>query len=150
VSPRRLNRCAIAAVVACVAWLTAADTARASDVEDPVSAPAGALTSGGTFYVTWASDPDPIPLNELFKIRFRVHRADDRRSLVPRAVVTATAWMPEHNHGSTLQPRIESHADGTATGEGFLLHMQGRWELRVGVALDGQMERATFELLIEP
>ena len=67
-----------------------------------------------------------------------------------RAVVTANAWMPEHNHGTALQPRVESHGDGTATGEGFLLHMQGRWELRVGVAVDGQMERATFGFLIEP
>ena len=140
---------AIVAVVACVLWCGAA-TGRAADAEAPAGAPAGAVTSGGSFYVTWTADPDPIPLNELFRIRFAVHRADDRGTPVPHAFVTASAWMPEHNHGTTLQPRVESHGDGTATGEGFLLHMQGRWELRVGVALDGQMERATFELLIEP
>lgn len=139
--PRK--HCVAVAAAACMAWLLVAGTARAGE-------PPGAVTSGGSFYVTWTSDPDPVPLNELFRIRFRVHRADDRGTLVPRAFVTASAWMPEHNHGTTLQPRIESHGDGTATGEGFLFHMQGRWELRVGVALDGQMERATFELLIEP
>jgi hypothetical protein len=143
--PGLLQRCAIVAMVACLAW-----NVTAGELEKPESAPNGALTSGGTFYVTWSPDPDPIPINELFKIRFEVYRADDRRSLVPRAVVTANAWMPEHNHGTSLQPRVESHGDGTATGKGFLLHMQGRWELRIGVALDGQMERATFGFLIEP
>lgn len=131
------------AFVVGMAWLLVAGTARAGEAS-------GAVTSGGSFYVTWTPDPDPVPFNELFRIRFEVHRADDRGTLVPRAFVTASAWMPEHNHGTTLQPRVESHGDGTATGEGFLLHMQGRWELRVGVALDGQMERATFELPIEP
>lgn len=144
-----MRRPVILAVV-CMIWLSGATAGRAADENAPAGAPAGAVTSGGTFYVTWITDPDLIPLNEMFRIRFEVHRADDRGSLVPRAFVTASAWMPEHNHGTTLQPRVESHGDGTATGEGFLLHMQGRWELRVGVALDGQMERATFELLIEP
>lgn len=136
-------RAAIAAVMVCAAWLNAASAADAEKA-------AGVLTSGGSFYVTWTAEPDPIPLNEVFTIRFQVHRADDHGALVPRAVVTASAWMPEHNHGTTLQPRLQSHGDGTATGEGFLLHMQGRWELRVGVALDGQMERATFAFVIEP
>jgi hypothetical protein len=49
-----------------------------------------------------------------------------------------------------LQPHVESHGDGTATASGFLLHMQGEWELRVGVAADGQMERATFTIQLEP
>jgi hypothetical protein len=140
----------LVAVVACLVWWNGTGTAHAADRDTPAATPAGAVTTGGSFFVTWTSDPEPVPLNELFRLRFKVYRADDRGSLVPRAFVTASAWMPEHNHGTTLQPRVESHGDGTATGEGFLLHMQGRWELRVGVALDGQMERATFEVLIEP
>lgn len=113
-------------------------------------APRGALTSGGSFYVTYLPDPDPIPLNEMFEIRFEVTRADDRGQRVAGAVVTADAVMPLHKHGMNLQPRVESRGDGTATGRGFLLHMEGQWELRVGVAVAGQMERATFEILLEP
>lgn len=141
-----MTRRPLAAVVLAAVWLGVIDPAAAGEVDRA----AGAVTSGGSFYLTWVPDPAPIPLNELFEIRFRVWRADDRSALVPRAVVTANAWMPEHKHGTTLQPQVDSHGDGTATGRGFLLHMEGRWELRVGVALDGQMERATFELDIEP
>ena len=137
-------------LVACTAWLTAAGNVLAVDVEDKVSALRGALTTNGAFYVTWTSDPDPIPLNEMFEIRFRVVRANDRQALVPGAVVTASAWMPVHNHGTTLQPQVESAGDGTATARGFLLHMQGQWELRVGVAVNGQMERATFDIQLDP
>jgi hypothetical protein len=115
-----------------------------------VSVSNGALTSESNYYVTWVAEPDPIPLNEMFALRFRVARAADHGTLVTGAVVIASAWMPLHNHGMSLQPQIESHGDGTATGRGFLLHMPGLWELRVAVMVDGQMERATFRIDLEP
>jgi hypothetical protein len=114
------------------------------------SASSAALTSESNYYVTWVAVPDPIPLNEMFELRFRVASASDHDRLVRGAVVTASAWMPLHNHGMSLQPQIESHGDGTATGHGFLLHMPGVWELRVAVMVDGQMERATFRIDLEP
>ncbi len=110
----------------------------------------GALTSAGSFYVEWWAEPAPVPLNEVFEIHFRVSLPEDHATAVEGAVVTASAWMPEHNHGTTLEPEVESHGDGTATGRGFLLHMEGRWELRVGVAAQGQMERAVFALELGP
>ena len=70
--------------------------------------------------------------------------------LVSGAVVTASARMPEHQHGTNLQPRITSHGDGTATGVGFLWHMEGKWELRVGVASGGKMEWTVFPFELEP
>jgi hypothetical protein len=106
----------------------------------------GAATSGGSFYVEWWTEPAPVPLNEMFEIHFRVLEPGDHQTLVDGAVVTADAWMPEHNHGTPLQPRIESPGDGTATGRGFLLQMEGHWELRVGVAAGGRMERAIFPI----
>jgi hypothetical protein len=115
-----------------------------------VSAPDGALTSESNYYVTWVAEPDPVPLNEMFALKFRVAPAADHGALVPGAVVTASAWMPLHNHGTSLQPQVESHGDGTATGHGFLLHMPGVWELRVAVMVNGQMERATFRIDLEP
>jgi hypothetical protein len=121
--------------------------AAAAEEEAP---PRGALSSGGSFYVTYETEPDPIPLNQLFTIRFRVVEADDRETLVKGAAITADPYMPEHKHGATLQPKIDSPGDGTAVGRGFLLHMAGKWELRVGIAAAGQMERATFEIQLEP
>lgn len=110
----------------------------------------GEVTSGGSFYVEWWPEPVPVPLNEMFEIRLRVFEATDRSELVGGAALTAEAWMPDHNHGSPLDPRIEAHGDGTFTGRGFLLQMEGRWELRIGVAAEGRMERAVFEIDLEP
>jgi hypothetical protein len=136
-----------------VAWVAAYCLMAATPVfaaEAEVSASHGALTSEGSFYVTWTSTPDPVPLNEMFELQFLVAPAGDHTALVSGAVVTATAWMPVHNHGMSLQPEIESRGDGTAIGRGFLLHMPGLWELRVAVMLNGQMERATFMIELEP
>lgn len=109
-----------------------------------------AVTSDGTFRVLITADPSPIPLNEMFSLQFRVVEADHPERLVPGALVTADAWMPEHKHGTNLKPRINSHGDGTASGVGFLWHMEGNWELKVGVRVDGKMERAVFPVLLEP
>lgn len=139
-------RCLAVVALALAAAGAAAETERAA----PPPATRGAATSGGSFWVEWSPEPSPVPLNELFTVRFRVLDPADHSTLVTGAAVAADAWMPDHNHGTTLAPRIESHGDGTATGEGFLLHMEGRWELRVGVAVEGRMERAVFEILLEP
>ncbi len=138
--------CALRRVVVLCLAMTICIDAYATEV----SAPNGVLTSESNYYVTWIAAPDPIPLNEMFALRFRVAPAADHDALVPGAVVAASAWMPLHNHGTSLQPQIESHGDGTATGRGFLLHMPGLWELRVAVMVNGQMERATFRIDLEP
>ncbi|MEM9555215.1 MAG: hypothetical protein AAGC60_13250 [Acidobacteriota bacterium] len=108
------------------------------------------VTSRGSWRVEVRPEPSPIPLNELFAIDVRVTAADDPNTLVERAVVTASGWMPDHKHGATLQPQITSRGDGTAHGVGFLFHMPGRWELRLGVAVDGAMERVALPIDLEP
>ncbi len=131
---------------------TAAAVAGATgeDVGDDAGQIRGGLTSAGSFYVEWWPEPETIPFNEMFAIHFRVLEPDDRETAIADAVVTANAWMPEHNHGTALRPRVESFGDGTATARGLLLHMEGRWQLRVGVAVGGQMERTTFDIQLEP
>lgn len=114
------------------------------------SAGGGAVSSGGSYYVEWRPEPAPVPLNELFVIHFRVLHAEDRGALVAGAVITASAWMPEHNHGTSLQAQVESKGDGLAVGSGFLLHMEGHWQLRVGVVADGTMERVNFDFELRP
>ena len=108
----------------------------------------GVSTAGG-FFVAYVPTPDPIPLNELCTLTVRVSDSRDPAQPITDAAVTASAWMPAHDHGTALQPRVESHGDGTATVSGLLLHMAGHWELRLGIARKGQMERVTFHVLIE-
>jgi hypothetical protein len=145
-------RAAAAALALAVAAAAAAGPDDAADAgsEDGGPQRRGALTSAESFYVEWWTEPEPIPLNEMFVVHFRVLEPGDRRAPVHDAVVTASARMPEHNHGTTLQPHIDSHGDGTATGHGFLLHMEGTWQLRVAVAVGARMERATFDVDLAP
>ena len=149
-NPTHLQSRGIRALLAAllVVALALGSSARAAAPEG--DSPRGAVSSGGSFYVTWEPNPDPIPLNEMFEIRFEVKEAGDRQKLVEGAVVTADAYMPLHKHGTNLQPKIESLGDGKAVGRGFLLHMEGHWQLRVGIAVKGQMERATFDIQLEP
>jgi hypothetical protein len=140
----------LGALLVCLWSLGTALPLFAEDQQKTVSAPIGALTSEGSYYVTWTSIPDPVPLNEMFEMHFKVARADDHQVPVPAAMITLSAWMPVHNHGTSLQPVVESIGDGTAIAKGVLLHMPGAWELRVGIAVSGQMERATFEIQLEP
>lgn len=123
---------------------------QAEDAADPASAGGGAVSSDGSYYVEWWPDPLPLPLNEMFEIHFKVSHAEQRERLVAGAVVTASVWMPEHRHGTSLQPVVRSAGDGTAIGSGFLLHMEGHWQLRVGVAVAGRMERASFDFVLNP
>ena len=107
------------------------------------------LSSAGSFLVSYVPTPDPIPLNELFTVTVRVSDPRHPDQPITDAVVTASAWMPAHNHGTALQPRVESNRDGTATVTGLLFHMPGHWELRLGIARNSQMERVTFHVSIE-
>ncbi len=110
----------------------------------------GKLTSAGSFYVMWWTEPEAIPLNEMFTLHVCVVEPNDHTTLILEAVITADAWMPAHNHGTTLQPRVQSHGDGTATVTGMLLHMEGQWELRFGVAAGARMERVSFPIQLGP
>jgi len=135
------------AVLTLVCW--PAGTATAICVEPSAAKTWGSLTSGGSFYVEWAAEPGPLVLNEIGSLRVHVLDPEDR-SPVAGAVVTVNGRMPEHKHGLNLHPRVEMEPDGSARVSGFLLHMEGQWEIEIGVALDGQMERARFTLDLEP
>lgn len=47
-------------------------------------------------------------------------------------------------------PEIHYRDDGSIWGEGLLFHMEGLWQLRVGVMANGLMERVVFDVDMEP
>jgi len=110
----------------------------------------GALTSSGSFYVEWMPETGSLSLNEIEVLQVRVLDPENRQDPIDGAVVTVNARMPDHNHGLNLEPRVEMNENGSATVSGFLLHMEGIWEVEFGVALEGQMERARFEVDLQP
>jgi hypothetical protein len=41
------------------------------------------------------------------------------------------ADMPAHRHGMNYRPTLETQADGRFLAQGLMLHMPGRWRLRL-------------------
>ncbi len=106
-------------------------------------------SSGGTYLVEIRST-GPIPLNEIFSLEFRTFDAAAPAKPIKNARITVSTWMPAHQHGGNLEPQISYRDEDSAWGEGFLFHMEGLWQLRIGVMANGLMERVVFDIDMEP
>jgi cytochrome c peroxidase len=58
--------------------------------------------------------------------------------------------MPAHKHGSVRQTKTTALGDGRYRVSGFLLHMEGHWQLFVDIGFERQFDRATFDVLLAP
>ena len=56
-------------------------------------------------------------------------------------LASVSALMPAHGHGSPA-PVIERAADGEYVVRDLVLYMSGRWELRLGLRVDGRNDEA--------
>jgi hypothetical protein len=129
-------------------------TSLACTREEPTETPTApsrlaADTSWGTFHVTVAAEPDPIPLSKMFALTIGVYLAGDRAQAVSGTTVAVDARMPAHNHGTNLQARVARVGDGRFRAEGLLFHMPGTWELYVDVTRAAETERATFVINVD-
>lgn len=125
-------------------------SAPASQAVLPADAVSGAaLSNDGTFFVTYITVPDPIPLNEMFSIEVRVY--DGASSDAPATDITlrADGRMPAHRHGMNTAPRVEQIGPGHFRVRGMLFHMSGDWELDFDIERNGLVERAQFAVTLE-
>ena len=90
-------------------------------------------TANSGYYVSYDSDPAPIPVNAPFVLGIDVFTDDSKSSRVSDVTVDADAEMPEHGHGMNLLPPTEAVGDGRFEADGFLFHMTGYWEIIVYV-----------------
>ena len=113
----------------------------------------GPLTEGYTsdsgFYVSYDSDPDPIPLNEEFVLGVEVYTDDSMSSPSSNITVEVDATMPEHQHGMNVSPEALEVSDGRFEAEGMLFHMAGDWEIVVYVTGDEGTEDIRFDVPLE-
>lgn len=100
-------------------------------------------SNAGTFVLAWDVEPDPLPLNGEFAVRFRLEDAEGRPLAIDDEAVRVDADMPEHGHGMTVAPTIRREGD-TFVAEPMLFHMGGRWEIYVDVTRGTLTERAQF------
>jgi hypothetical protein len=94
-------------------------------------------TENGEFFVTYAPDPDPIPVSELFTLEVGVYESTDRENAIAGADLSIEAQMPTHGHGMTTEPAISEPSDGTYRVEGMKFHMpadaQNPWTMELTV-----------------
>jgi YtkA-like len=102
-------------------------------------------TDGGTWMVSYAPTPDPLPFSENFDLLLTL--TDSAGGAVAGAeTVLANATMPSHGHGMNVEPVATENEDGTWTASPFKFHMAGMWEITVDVTADGSTERASFNV----
>ena len=133
--------CLLATLSLCAAL--AAQSVAGSQLARPL------LSDGGTFELTVAPSPSPIPLNEPFELTVSVRlqkKLEDRNPLW----LSADARMPSHEHGMNTRPRVEQLGEDKFQVRGMLFHMAGEWEISFDVAKGRVHEHATMRLEVEP
>jgi len=100
-------------------------------------------SNGGGYTVMFEPTPNPIPMNDVFDLRFTVApKSGPSQGLS----VQVDARMPAHGHGMNRVPKVTAQADGSYKAEGMLFHMPGHWELYFDIAQAGKTERAQFDV----
>ena len=104
-----------------------------------------ATTDGGSFVVTYTTDPAPIPSNDYFTVTLSVFDADGTTPLSDAAVVM-DAEMTAHGHGMNVDPVVTDNGDGTFSASPFLFQMTGHWTIVFAVTHDGTTEEGYFDV----
>lgn len=102
-------------------------------------------TDGGSWTVSWTSEPEVVPFNEPFTMQLRV---EDPAGQVPETNpgLELDLVMPAHGHGMQVSPLLSELGPGSWEAEGLVLHMEGYWVVDVLLEAE-QTEQASFDLL---
>jgi hypothetical protein len=103
-----------------------------------------AISDGGSFYMMYSADPDPIPFNEPFQLIAMVHDGPDHSSMYSDASLVVNATMPDHGHGMNTEPTVTVDEMGMITVDGMLFHMRGWWQMDFVATRSDVTETATF------
>lgn len=127
------------ALAAALALVPAARSAPACELPADASRGGGLLVRGDV-KIAWRTADGAAPaVSRPFVAEFALCPDTAR-------LVRADAVMPEHRHGMNYRPTLERAAPARWRSEGWVLHMPGRWELRLDVEHGGRVERWVFAL----
>ena len=99
----------------------------------------------GLYTVSYESLLDPIVINRMHSWILTVRNADG--TPVDDAEITVDGGMPAHNHGLPTQPRVTQNlGEGRYKVEGLRFHMQGHWEMKIGIAAGGKTDTVIIPL----
>lgn len=108
------------------------------------------MTENGAYFVTYAPDPDPIPVSELFKVKVDVYKSQDMKEMVSDADLQIEARMPTHGHGMNTDPTVEKK-DGGYMIDGMKFHMpsdpDNPWVMEIEVDKGGAADMAKFQVI---
>lgn len=104
-----------------------------------------ATTDGGSYTVTYTTDPAPIPADDYFSVVLSAAEADGITPLLG-ASAEINAEMTSHGHGMNVTPEVIDNGDGTFTASPFLFHMAGHWTIQFALTKDGTTEEGFFDV----
>ncbi|MFO7584101.1 MAG: FixH family protein [Anaerolineales bacterium] len=118
------------------------------------SAPAGLdtatsrATDSGLFNVSWRSDSDNVPLNQIHTWTLTVTTPDG--TPVENAEIMVDGGMPQHGHGLPTNPQVTEYlGNGEYRVEGLRFQMTGWWEVKFNISTGGQTDSITFNLTLK-
>lgn len=130
--------------LALLTLMTLAACGPSADSATPHDEVREASTDGGSWRVSYAPTPDPIPPNDFFSLMVAVSYAEG--AAVQGLSIVVDATMPSHGHGMNTAPLVEDRGDGSFFVDGMLFHMTGDWVLTVDVTDGAVTERASFPI----
>ncbi len=99
------------------------------------------------FRISYQPNPDPIPLNQHFRMTFLVQDLSGKG--LDGLKLKVDAGMPEHNHGMSVKPKLKALGKGRYEVRGLLFHMPGYWEVYLDTPYQDKLERTTFGMTLE-
>ena len=116
----------------------------AGDV-DTFSAGMSKTGDAGLEVMLMSADPAP-PAVGYNTWELMVH--DDGGSMLMGATVTVEPWMPEHGHGSNVDPTV-TEMEGMYTVSDLNFMMTGVWRTTITVEADGVTDEVAFRFAVE-
>jgi hypothetical protein len=138
----------VIAIVGLLVIATVVMFIRMSYVPDTLDTSTTMLSANGLFSASYQPELDPIAINQIHT--WTVHLEDADGNPIENAHVHVDGGMPQHGHGLPTVPQVTEYlGNGDYLVEGMKFNMGGWWVMTVDVEVDGQSDRATFNMVLD-